>query len=85
MLFRHNADGTVVAARQWNRHGDHPKVRPARPSEAAWSLNPERYGWLEGGGLVVPGDWLVDAAGTARVLREQQFRKDYSPHSETSP
>lgn len=79
MQFRHT-DGSVVTAVQWHRHGDHPRVRVASTSDVPWSTDPGKHGWLDGAGIVLPGDWIVaDATGACRVVRERPFRKAYAP------
>jgi len=71
-------------AKQWHRLGDHPKVRAATASEAPFSKNPERYGWLvtgpQSGQLVIPGDYILsDAEGALSVVTEKNYRKLYAP------
>lgn len=48
----------VIEATQWFKMGDHPAVI-APPSA---NINEAGFGWvetLEGGLLVVPGDWII--------------------------
>ena len=78
MKYRRIADDMTVTARAWQRHGDHPKVRPATHADLPGSSDPGVYGWVDGSGLVLPGDYVVvSAANNIRVIRERDFRKGY--------
>lgn len=86
MKFRRLSDGQIFDARCWQRHGDHPVVRPASSADLPSSTSPGAYGWLDGSGIVLPGDWiLTDANGTPRVVLERSFRKDFEPVPELLP
>lgn len=75
-----SASGATLRAKQWNRHGDHPLVRPATPADFPRSEAPQRYGWIDGVGLVLPGDFIIESDGAkARVVSEQIFRKRFAP------
>lgn len=81
MQFVRKRDNQVVTAKVWQRHGDHPKVRPATEADIPSSTNPRAYGWIEGVGAVLPGDTIVscETDDTHCVATERMLRRDYVP------
>lgn len=79
MRFRRIADNEQVTAKVWQRHGDHPSVRRATATDIPFTSQPERYGYMDGYGIVLPGDFVVSGADGTRLVRERIFRKDYEP------
>lgn len=80
MKFERLSDAKVFDAKCWQRHGDHPVVRPATQAELPSSSDPGQYGWIDGCGIVLPGDYvLIDANGQPSVVLERSFRQGYKP------
>lgn len=80
MKFQRKSDGLIVSAKVWQRNGDHPKVRPATKGDLPALSDPGKLGWIDGVGVVFPGDLVVtDADGSPSVVRERSFRQGYLP------
>lgn len=85
MRFVRLSDNSPVEAKPWRRHGDHPQVRPCRDTDPHGLGDARRCGWIDGVGVVLPGDWIVtDPDGRVLVLLERLFRKHYAPSADQS-
>lgn len=79
----------VIEATQWNKDGDHPNVKPIPETivntmeERAMGWSPLQCRWigtLEGGHVVVPGDWIITGVqGEQYPCKPDIFAATYEP------
>lgn len=71
-----------LRATQWNKHGDHDRVRPLSAAEVNYpnDSTDERCGALIGKidiTIVHPGDWVIENGASVEVVSDRTFARDY--------
>jgi hypothetical protein len=79
--MKHNTKQISCRANQWRKHGDSRRVdilvkgtNDMKPCLICGNKI-EDHGWMDGVGIVHPGDWLVDIAGQTLVLRNKTYKE----------
>jgi hypothetical protein len=77
--MKHNTKLIACTANQWRRHGDSVRVEPlVRMSSVLRSClicgrKMEEHGWIDGVGVIHPGDWIVEIGQQTLVLRPSTY------------
>ena len=79
--MKHTLKPVPFRALQWHRHGDSKRV--SRLTAGINQIPPctlcgnptEDHGWIDGVGIVHPGDWIADIASQTIILRDATMQE----------